>query len=431
MDLNQFLVQPTHEYLRLISMLIYLMLLFHLPYMGMVLGSSALSTAYRKWKPELSKDFINLALGKPRVWIVFGILPVVSLAFLYKMFFFNTPIPIHLYLLRLAGLLVVGLVLLSIYRRTAHIAAGAAGTLVVLFYSFHFIDIGALLIFPEKWFFLKGPLPFPLFSITPLIHFAGFLLLSIITTGAAILFFYYRWSEKRLPENSPHYAFLKYHGFGLLLAGSLLLPVIIFWDLYTLPSYSLSVQVFVLAGMVIAALFLVTAAAAVMIRDHNFTQPRYSVTAFLLALLLFGLVIGKDRTLQANAGHETFTVLKMEAEKARNEIIAEREEIYAKNMVIDPVLGENIYTDRCTACHSFDKKILGPPFNDVLPKYEGKKDELIAFIKNPVKIDPQYPSMPNPGLSPIQVKSVVKFLMDKMGMSGPEEKKEEKKEGGE
>lgn len=422
--MNQFLLQPTYEYLSLLSALIYLMMLFHLPYLGMVLGSSVLSTAYNKWKPGLSKDLINLAVGPPWVRIAFGLMPVLSLAVLYKMRLANTPIPVHLYILRLSVLLAVGLALLTVYRRTANFLFGAAGTLVLFVYSFHFIDVRALLIFPEKWFFLKAPLPYPLFAITPLIHFVAFLLLSGIITGAAILFFYYKWPEKQLSEDTPHYALLKYHGFGLLLAGSLLMPVVVFWDLYNLPNYSLSVGVFVLAGLLVVALFLLTSAAAAMIKDHKAPAPRFGVVSFLLALLVFGLVIGKDRTLQANADRETFAVLKMDAQKALNTVVSKREEIYAKNMVIDAAMGERIYTQICTACHSFDKKILGPPFNDVLPKYEGKKDELIAFIKNPVKVDPNYTAMPNPGLTSIQVKAVVKFLMEKTGME-PAEKKQE------
>lgn len=425
--MNQFLIQPTHEYLSLLSALTYLMMLFHLPYLGMVLGSSALSTAYSKWKPGLSKDFIDLAVGKPWVWIAFGLLPALSLAVLYKMLLANTPIPVHLYLLRLSVLLVVGLVLLTVYRRTGHFLFGAGGTLVLFVYSFHFINVRALLIFPEKWFYLKAPLPYPLFSITPLIHFVAFLLLSAIITGAAILFFYYRWPEKRLAEDTPHYALLKYHGYGLLLVGSLLMPVVLFWDLYNLPGYSLSMGVFVLAAFLVITLFLLTMAAAAMIKDHASPIPRFGVVSFLLAFLVFGLVIGKDRTLQANASEETFAVLKMDAQKARNAVVSKREEIYAKNMVIDAAMGEKIYTQLCTACHTFDKKILGPPFNDVLPKYEGKKEKLIAFIKNPVKVDPNYTAMPNPGLTSIQVKAVVKFLMEKTGMepAEPVEKKQE------
>jgi len=419
--INEFLV-PTTKYLHLVSYLVYFMLLVHLPYMGMVLGSSVFSLAYSKGKPEVSKDFMRLAIGKPRIWFAFGLLPLASLAFLYKMLLHNTPVQIHLYLLRLLGILALGFILLTLYTMGIkwNTLAGAGGVLVVLFYCFHFVNLMALLIFPEKWPFIKGPIPFPLFSITPIIHFGGFLCLSLIITGAAVLFFYYKWPEKRLPANTPHYSFLKYHGYGLLLAGSLLMPVVIFWDLYTLPGYSLSIGVFVISVFIIITLFLLLTAAVVMIKNYRTPIPRFSVISFLLALLLFGLVIGKDRTLQANASLETIAVLESDALKARKEVISQREDIYSKAMKIDEKLGEQIYNERCTSCHSFDQKRLGPPFNTVLPKYKEKQDDLIAFIKSPTKINPQYPAMPNPGLTMIQIKSVVKFLMIKMGGTAQE-----------
>jgi cytochrome c len=431
--INEFLVPTTFKYLHLVSYLVYFMLLLHLPYMGMVLGSSALSLFYSKRKPGLSKDFMRLAIGRPRIWFTFGLLPLATLAFLYKMLLHNTPVHIHLYLLRLLGVLAIGFILLTFYpigrkwcekksikAETIPVLAGAGGVLLVLFYCFHFVNLMALLIFPEKWTFIKEPIPFPLFSITPLIHFGGFLCLSLIITGAAVLFFYYKWPEKRLPADTPHYSFLKYHGYGLLLAGSLLMPLVIFWDLYTLPGYSLSIGVFVISALIIITLFLLLAAAVVMIKNYSNPIPRFSIISFLLALLLFGLVIGKDRTLQANANLETIAVLKSNALKARKEIISQREEIYSKAMKIDEKLGEQIYNERCTSCHSFDQKSLGPPLNAVLPKYKGKQDDLIAFIKNPTKIDPQYPAMPNSGLTMIQIKSVVKFLMIKMGEAAQE-----------
>lgn len=438
--INEFLVPTTFKYLHLVSYLVYFMLLLHLPYMGMVLGSSVLSLAYSRGKPGVSKDFMRLAIGRPRIWLTFGLLPPASLAFLYKMLLHNTPVHIHLYLLRLLGILAMGFILLTFYEigmkwcekkaikaEIIPILAGASGVLLVLFYCFHFVNLMALLIFPEKWVFIKEPIPFPLFSITPIIHFGGFLCLSLIVTGAAVLFFYYKWPEKQLPEDTPHYSFLRYHGYGLLLAGSLLMPVVIFWDLYTLPGYALSIGVFVISALIIITLFLLFVAAAVMIKNYRIPIPRFSVISFLLALLLFGLVIGKDRTLQANASQETFAVLASDAQKTRNEIVAQREELYSQAMKIDEKLGEKIYNDVCTACHSFDQKILGPPFNDVLPKYIDKQDDLIAFIKNPTKIDPQYTAMPNPGLTTIQTKSVVKFLMIKMGVETQEQEKPQEK----
>jgi cytochrome c len=426
--INEFLVPTTFKYLHLVSYLVYFMLLVHLPYMGIVLSSSVFSLAYSKGKPGLSKDFMRLAMGKPWIWIAFGLLPPAALAFLYKMLLNNTPVHIHFYLLRLLGILVIGFILLTIFSKCKKcILAGAGGVLLVLFYCFHFVNLMALLIFPEKWPFIKELIPFPLFSITPIIHFGGFLCLSLIITGAAVLFFYYKWPEKRLSEDTPHYSFLKYHGYGLVLAGSLLMPVVIFWDLYTLPGYSLSIGVFVISALIIIILFLLLAAAAVMIKNYSTPIPRFSVISFLLALLLFGLVIGKDRTLQANASQETAAVLASNAQKARNKIIAQREELYAKAMKIDEKLGEKIFNEVCTACHSFDQKILGPPFNDVLPKYINKQEDLIAFIKNPTKIDPQYTSMPNPGLTTIQIRSVVKFLMIKMGVETKEPEQPQEK----
>ena len=432
--INELLNPPTFKYLHLISYLVYFMLFIHLPYMGMVLGSSVLSLAYARPKPELSKDFIRLALGRPAIWIGFGILPVVALAFLFRLGLYNTPIAIHLYILRLLGILALGLVLLSLFlicRRwcdkqeqkigVKSLLLGTAGVLLVLFYCFHLVNLLALLIFPEKWLFIKLPIPYPLFDITPIVHFGGFICLTLIITGAAILFFYYKWPEKKLPETTPHYSFLKYHGIGLLLAGTVLMPVMVFWDLYTLPNYSLSVGVFVLAGLIIITLFLLLAASVTMIKNYSRPVPPLVVISFLLALLLFGLVIGKDQTLRANSSQETIAVLQSDAIKARKEAVDKREELYAKAMVIDEKAGEKIYNDICTACHSFDKKVLGPPFNEVLPKYGAKQDELIAFIKNPKKINPQYPAMPNPGLSTLQIKSVVKFLMIKIGADTPKQ----------
>ena len=53
--------------------------------------------------------------------------------------------------------------------------------------------------------------------------------------------------------------------------------------------------------------------------------------------------------------------------------------------------GEEIYKVRCESCHKFDIKLVGPPHNEVVPKYFGKEEMLVAFIKNPSRIDENYP----------------------------------------
>ena len=48
----------------------------------------------------------------------------------------------------------------------------------------------------------------------------------------------------------------------------------------------------------------------------------------------------------------------------------------------------------------------------VNPKYAGKEAQLIAFIRNPVKVDPAYPQMPNPGLKPNEADAIAKYLLE-------------------
>ncbi len=50
----------------------------------------------------------------------------------------------------------------------------------------------------------------------------------------------------------------------------------------------------------------------------------------------------------------------------------------------------------------------------MIPKYAGKEAQLVAFIRNPVKVNPDYPPMPNPGLKPNEAKAVAKYLLDRL-----------------
>ena len=53
---------------------------------------------------------------------------------------------------------------------------------------------------------------------------------------------------------------------------------------------------------------------------------------------------------------------------------------------------------------------MGPPLASVLGKYN--LESLKAFIANPTKVDPAYPPMPNPGLSPAQIAAVAQYELD-------------------
>ena len=80
--------------------------------------------------------------------------------------------------------------------------------------------------------------------------------------------------------------------------------------------------------------------------------------------------------------------------------------------------GKTIFDTVCAGCHRFDIRLVGPPFNEVVPKYHGDVEKLKRFIGNPVKVDPEYPTMPNLGLKEEEVDAVARYLVDKVKGGG-------------
>ena len=104
----------------------------------------------------------------------------------------------------------------------------------------------------------------------------------------------------------------------------------------------------------------------------------------------------------------------MNAENAFQLRVEAQEKLYASNLPVDPKFGEKIYGERCTSCHAFDHKVVGPAHKDVIPKYAGNKEKLVEFILNPTKVDPNFPSMPKPGLSRREASAVAEYLLNKV-----------------
>ncbi|MCH7974410.1 MAG: cytochrome C [Bacteroidetes bacterium] len=73
-----------------------------------------------------------------------------------------------------------------------------------------------------------------------------------------------------------------------------------------------------------------------------------------------------------------------------------------------------MYNIKCGSCHKFDRKLVGPPHNEVVPKYFDKETQLVAFIRNPARVDPNFPAMPNLGLKPAEAKAVADYVLQKV-----------------
>ena len=131
--------------------------------------------------------------------------------------------------------------------------------------------------------------------------------------------------------------------------------------------------------------------------------------AWLLMLAGYGhLHMG----LQRGAAREHFIELHRMAEEEQQALIASREALYASHQELGPEMGRKIFEERCTACHAFERRVVGPAYDTVIPAYGGDAAALVAFIKNPVKKNPDYPAMPKQGLTGPQIEAVARFLID-------------------
>lgn len=415
--LDRLVLFPTATQLPLLGYLILLMLVVLLPFLGLLIVHGGLSIGFRFFRPAVARDLINISVGNPAAWLVLGFLPLLSLLFLYSQYLHGAPMLMGTYLSRILGMSIVGFILLFGYQRTLKPLIGAPGVLLLMGAAFHLISTLDLVAYPEKWEFIRLPLPF-LYSFQVVAHFTIFLTASLALSGAAILLLLFQWPERKLESAESDRPVLKGFGLGMLLAGGLLTPPLILLDFATAPPVGLNQGVMIASVLIIACLLIATGLTVAMIRDG---RVRFGWHVFLLSVLVIGLFTFKQQSYQDAAIREHSLQMAGAAGIMRDELVAEREALYASAQPADELLGERIFDQRCTACHAFGQRIVGPPYEDVLGKYVDNIEALIEFISNPSRVNTDYPSMPNQGLRRREVEAVATYLLQLFTGVTPEE----------
>ena len=172
-----------------------------------------------------------------------------------------------------------------------------------------------------------------------------------------------------------------------------------------MPLSGSSSGVYVFAGFTLLAILLVC---NLLYQVYKNSDMRLAGAIFFLMFFVFTFAIVKDQLAFRNSLKDHLLVLNAKAE----ELAKEKEGSIVQVNAAD---GEKIYNEKCIACHKFDVKLVGPPYQETVPKYNGDLKKLAEFIYNPQKINPSYPSMPNQGLKLKEAEAVAKYIMDKVG----------------
>jgi cytochrome c len=423
------------------------------PYLGFLLGSSFFSYLFnrkgiREGEPRLvrfAKDLIDTALFNKTIPTFLALLPSFSLVFVYAQLMQSTDaisvglvgygfillllaiifLYTYKYAFRLSGILegyenllksrsqpAGGIEELEEYSKQtveSYHKAGRWGIVVLAAAAFLLASSVSVNVNPSHWADVSSVLDLFL-SLDVLLRFMQFIALGAGITGVGILYFFFSWPGGKKDLDPEYASLVRRVALKLAVTSLLAQPVLVLISVLLLPGVSLSGTLYGFTGVSLTLLFLTAHFVYAYVRDPH---VRYASSAFYTFLVAFIFLFANDQLAIHDATNEHAAALAYQYDR-------ETEALMAKlGVTLVTFTGQDIYDARCSACHMFDQKKIGPAYKDVIPQFEGKKQQLIAFILNPVKVNPAFPPMPNPGLKPAEADSIASFLLQKYAPQAP------------
>jgi len=439
--LEQFVIPPSQEHVGLLTVMQILSLLTFLPFAGLMLGASVFSVYFNKKGKKtgnqvyvkIAKDIIDkLTVGKAAGFAL-GILPLITIVLIYaQMLYGARVISVSLLFLSLI-LFIIRFIFVynyknafqfetifdkfknspeisedaKVYERKVNYLGmryGNWGVALLFISSFLFIGSTTIAAKPGIWTSVDNVLKL-LLSAPIWVNYFFLGSTSFAITGGAILFFFFGWQGGIQNVSDEYKETVKKIAVSSAFIGTLIQPVFIFAGTLFMPLSGSSSGVYVFAGFTILAILLVC---NLLYYVYKNSDMRLAGAIFFLMFFIFTFAIVKDQLAFRNAVKEHLLVVNGKAE----ELAKEKEGLIVQVSGAD---GEKIFNEKCVACHKFDVKLVGPPYQETVPKYNGDLKKLAGFIYNPTKIDPAYTAMPNQGLKMKEAEAVAKYIMDKVG----------------
>lgn len=436
---NIVLPQSSHHMVLLKYLLVLTFLLF-IPYISILFGSLTLSLFFKNKSAKVkdnnfykfSKDLIDLITFNKGIALALGLIPLISSAFCYAQLLHLTDLAVPEYIFISVFFLIVSLIFIYTYKYAFHLheifdfsshqnsnrldikeelqeyklktskiinKTGYLGWSFLTITTYIFFSAVLFSSEPERWG-NNNNFTRIMFSINALINYVQFILLSFALTAAFILKKFYKTSSQTTED--PYNLFVKNFSLKTGLISTIILPSIVVLSIVTKSNSSLSYNVFSFTVIALLLILLINILYYIMIKEG--TTKFSNVTIFLFILVTATIII-KDQYAFTTSTKKQFAVLAANYDEYQKKLLEE------SGLLKESINGADIYNSKCIACHQFDRRVVGPPYNEVLPKYEGKRQELVNFILNPVKINPDYPAMPNQGLKPKEAEAVADYIM--------------------
>ncbi len=445
--LDNLVIPATTQHLNLLKIICVLSMLIFLPFFGMLLGGTGFSVIFnaygRKRNKKLfvrfAKDIIDKLAINRFVGVGLGVIPLLAITFCYAQLLFEIKVIV-------VGLLFVATLFLAIavnftysYQNTFQIESlietfkdfsgierheletklpeditdyeydlmntnsnsGLYGFVLLLITAIFFAGGTSIALFSDRYQDFQNIAQMFLSEAT-FLNFLFIIVLSITITGSAILFFFFSWQGGLYDMDTEYANFVKKVAGNIAFTGAAILPVFLFLSFIFIPNVALSGTVFLFTGLAFVSILLLCNFLYAVIKNSDM---KYISAAFYLMILSFGFIIMKNQSAFGTASYKHFEEINLRAEELE-------QQKKGKTLNTAGVNGEEIFTRICSACHKFDVKLVGPPYNETIPTFNGDVKKLSAFVQNPYKVFPDYPPMPNPGLKPKEADAVAQYLIE-------------------
>jgi len=447
---DELVIPPSENHVMLLKYMLTISLLLFIPYISMMLGATFISTYFnKKGKLEgnstyarFAKDVIEKLTITQSAELALGTIPLLSAFFAYAQLLYTAK-TITISILALSAVIfILSFVFIYRYRSTFKIesilatykrfvnkdamkpgdehvqqiedfeegivstntTSGTIGKYLLLLASYLFAGTTALASSPDKWGEIGNVLQV-IFSWQTIFNYMAMVSLAGIITGGAIMFYFFSWNGGIKDMDDEYAALVKKVSGNLALVSGIMFPLMLLISYVYLPSEAQSPGVFYYMVIVLIVSLIIGNFIYAMVKNSDTGS---ATVVFVLIFVLIAFNIIKDQLVFGNAIHEnTLEITKVAEENEK--------EAKQKMMQTSGVDAQQIFNQKCSACHRFDVKLVGPPYQQTIPKYNGDVKKLETFIFNPIKVDPNFPPMPNQGLKKKEAHAMAEWLISKVG----------------
>jgi cytochrome c551/c552 len=439
---DNLVIPPTAEHAALLNVLQIITLLIFLPFSGMILGGTLISVYYNKMGAKngntlytrFAKDIMDKLFPKKSAGIAFVVLPAATVTLIYAQFLTGAKLitvnflafsvlyyfaaVIFIYKYKNSFLEYIPKNKILVYFRlqkeekipegkenafeTSLSLYAYLGIIAMLAGLFLFVCGATIVTDPSRWN-VTGILK-SIFSLPVWLNFIYIILASVAISGGAILYMFFVWQGGIKDMSEEYSKLIRSSVAPVSMISSILQPLFLFGSIILMPVSAMSSSVYVYIVFAFISILIVTNLLYGIMKESDM---RFAGAVFFIMFITFTFTIVKDQLVFGNSVKEhMFTVYQKAGELDR-----QKESLVISNTGVN---AEQIYNQKCIACHKFDAKLVGPPYKETVPKYNGDVKKLAEYIYNPQKINPEYPAMPNQGLKKKEAEAMAQWLMEKV-----------------